>query len=833
MNRRFAIFDQAALGPNLDIRQSGEVLGIIGTGLNTNRTARGNIAVTGGVRTFEQIVWGEDDMEAVVGVVTADASLSLPVGSAGGVGYDLASGDIRVDGSTVATVDPVAKGSVVGVRLDLELNSVTFRVDSIDAYVVDISGSEWGGAEWYIGTSLGSDAGGDDSLQAFLSTGQREFVFPDPVNPLGWYTTPVQISPVWLGSHDYITKPTDDPPNQVIDGCVPLRQSALQIARKLAFWMHSDGEERPSMTAISAASMPILDDTHAYDNLISGDVRDVPVWLLEMDDTDDFADATTIGRFLLDKVTVSNDIAKQITLKDNSVRLDNPLQRLLFPPSVDSTAANRPYRITLGVGFSIDPLLYDAANRGYNLHDRPILGMGFVRDMGQKLDSTIPDYTLTPDARGIHLENNPAGKITVDMSSVGGDQLTPPTNLLPSTLAGWDETSEVTQTGGEYRMADAVAGNAWTVQAYLKINAILGSMKTYRYRFTINDMSRYFGGTGQITRLQFIRQIGSGGVPLLQLPVSIEWPAGAVAPITYTGTFQNFSAGTNDFIVAMVGTQSGSDFIDLADDLELFEVDTTPVDSANLVPMKLGPFMRDILGRAGFQESDYDATTADAVDAITMYDGIGWHASEQVPVRQPFNDVLPSYGCCLAQGRDGVFRVYRMVAPENETSVGTIEWADLLSDLRIELDEARGLTNQFGLQRNETVLDPTDFVDNFDPVTGIDLLTRAKLSRRYREIVATGGSFSNAYPFAYSAPALGTRFVRVADAQTELDRIRAIFAVERKFYTAEISMDAEYELGEIYTLVYPYYGLQAGKKLMVYAIVEDRINNKCTLTLWG
>ena len=302
------------------------------------------------------------------------------------------------------------------------------------------------------------------------------------------------------------------------------------------------------------------------------------------------------------------------------------------------------------------------------------------------------------------------------------------------------------------------------------------------------------------------------------------------APGTYTGTFTNFSAGTNDFYIAMIGTQSGADFVDMSDVIELFEVDTSPVDSANLVPIKLAPFIAEIMRRAGIADSEWDRASAEAIDE---YEGIGWATAEQVPVSKPLDDVLPSYGACFAQGNDGLFRVYRMVDPATITPAGIITRDDFFGDLRTDLDEAPGLTNQFGLQRNETVLDASDFVDDFDPDTGIDLAQRARLSRRYREIVATAAPFADSYANAYNGGALGTRFVRIADAQAELERMCAIYTAERRFWTAEVPLDAPYEIGQVWTLVYPYYGLAEGKNMMVVRLAIDYINRKATLTLWG
>lgn len=839
MNLRYAIFEQATLGPNLDYRQSGEVIGVTAQNLNLNRMGRGNIAVSGDVHYFEAVVYataqpGEQDvMEAVVGIVTDDASNALPVGGdAFGIGYDLAVGQIKSNGVTLASVDEAVLGDVIGVRLDLEARDATFFLNGIQQAVIDVSG--WVGVEWRIGASLGSQAYGD--LELFINTGQRMFEVVDPLAPLGWYEAPVQIDTIYLGTHDHITFPEDEPANQRIEGCVPLGNSKFTITRSVSWW--TDGSE--SVTRPAVASLEIIDATGQFDELISGDVRDLAVPVYQMDSDGLLLDAETIATLIIDRVDAVDDMSKRLVLKDGAAKLDNPLQRRLFLPSVDRSAANRPVPISLGSPLGIAPTfvgeferdfgLGPVTVRRYQIHDAPLLGYGYFRDKGDILEgSGTPDpvYYASPDGQGVDLLVNPAGKLTIDVSSVGGDVPVPPSSLVPTALLDWDASSSVTVSAGVYTFHDSYTADEVRAEAWLRMDSVLQPMTTYSYTLEITEMTGFFGGTGQRTRVQFLRDIGAPNFPQLQLK-------SFSAPGYYAGSFLNNSAGVTDFIVAMVGTQSSQDEAKLKVAMTLYEVSTIPVTSDNLVPITLREFLREIMiVRGGFSESEVDLDAAAAIDVASGALGIGWHTTEQVTVRQALEDVLPSFGVCLAQNRNGVFVPIRIVAPEDQTPQGVIERGDLFSDLGIALYEPRGLTNQFGLQRNETVLDPTDFVDDFDPVDGVDLPTRVKLSQQYREVVSTGSSFASAYSFAYANEPLGTRYFRIADAQRELDRIRAIFVTQRRLHSAAVPLDAPYDLGQFWELRYPRYGLDAGKVLMVVGIVEDRINNRATLTLWG
>src|SRR5690606_28296334 len=112
-------------------------------------------------------------------------------------------------------------------------------------------------------------------------------------------------------------------------------------------------------------------------------------------------------------------------------------------------------------------------------------------------------------------------------------------------------------------------------------------------------------------------------------------------------------------------------------------------------------------------------------------------------------------------------------------------------------------TTRFACQRNELVLDPTDFVDDYGS-TGVSLSVRRRLSRQYRQVVATGGSLAAAYAHARGADPHPTRLIRVADAQAECNRIRVIYSTLRWFFMADVPLEdaGTYEIGQYWNLEY-------------------------------
>lgn len=115
MAETFGRFAAVPIGPLLAARDSGLALATTGAA-NINRAARSDVVRDSGTAGVEFAVWGDDDMAAVVGAVNASASLSAVLGGAGSIGWNLAVGSLRINGTTVKTgLAAAAKGDMVGV----------------------------------------------------------------------------------------------------------------------------------------------------------------------------------------------------------------------------------------------------------------------------------------------------------------------------------------------------------------------------------------------------------------------------------------------------------------------------------------------------------------------------------------------------------------------------------------------------------------------------------------------------------------------------------------------------------------------------------------------
>lgn len=817
-NRQHSLFDPAALGPDLEISQGGEVIAPSADSLSNERTARGTQPQTVGTWSVEFLAWGLDDpLSAVVGIVTADASLSGYVGSDGyGIGYDLASGDVLIAGAAVATITPAAKGDIISIQADLADEQLLIYVNGVLVHIEPLPVG-MAGEPVYPAASMGSDIEADGRV--FMNAGQRAFEFPLGDSD-GWYSIPVTIDTVrFCDSANYYAKATDEIPHAMFHGCVA--QSSFPNVRSLNFWTWGEGRSRGA-----TAQFVINDPDGQYDYLLGANVRDLEVTVHEIPDLSSaFADALLVGTFVLERVDVINDGQKRITLQSRAAVLSQPSQTRLFLPNAPEEVANRPMPIRLGVVRSIEPILIEDGlgtsppEPVYQVADSPMQAFGLLRDKGDPLAIGV-DWNVLPGQQQIYLYENPEGKLTFDASSIGGESIT---NLVPTTVAGWDTVVNVTGTS-TYTFGNAAQTTNGTIVSRLTEGSVLTAGKSYGFILVVDDMSVGVSQTGVPVRVSIGEGVTSGpNGPTLDSPVF-----SATSPGTYTGSFVATATGPVTLALRGVVTIINSAVVSR---FEVFEAASTTQDT--LQPITLEGFAREMLQtRGGLPESQWSSEDTAEIDTVTSY-GLGFSAVDPISIADALQAALVGFGACYWQDATGRIRFTRIVDPADVTPVGTITQDVMLSDLAVTPDFAPGLTSQIAGQRNWTVLSDTDFVTDFDDVP---ISVRKILGRKFRAVRTTGSPFPSEYAHARGASSpLETLIDEPASLQREIDRVAALYQVVRFFYQIDIPIDAlpAYELGQIWTLQYPRYGLDAGKPCLLVGITEDRVNRTATLRLWG
>ncbi len=826
--RLHSAFDPSALGASLELSRSNTVLTYTGSA-DINRTVRVTDGQDSGVWSAEFLVWGDAPIANLVsiGVVKSTASLASYVGGdANGYGYRLAEGQIHNAGASIATVTAGAKGQMVTVLVDATAQTMLIELDGVPLTTVTLPDS----GPWHLAASMGGAVGYD--LFMMVNTGQRAFEYGRGVR-LGWFAARESLGMWRFADRPWLTAPTDDPPNARYRGLL-LDKSKLQLRGGLTFWpMRSGGDGVQS----SGGSLRVGNANRDLDILLTADVRDAQVRVLEIPEGGDYSNAVQLADLVLDSVSADGDASIDIRIGDVLDQLDAALQDRLVRPDADESSADKIWPLSLGACRSVTPPLIqanpaddpDAAAR-FALHDGPVLGLGYVRDGGYPFNYAalpIPDYWLDSLGR-LMLAREPAYALTVDLSSVGGDVPGGPTDLLGGD-GDFPSGTNWTVTNGSISSNKLTLTNTtpgiYNITAYAKHNSFtMTAGQSYRIEIEIDQL---LGGLPTYGQFPSVLLTGSAtGTTPFPTRSQAYWERAYVG--VYTAVV---SPHTNTpLFIALTGTQAGFDQARVKS-MRIFEVNTDPVDDESLVPITLEAFLREIIEvRAGWSPDSWSAADAAAIDAATGYAGIGFHASEPTTRRQALQEVLDSYCACLWRDDAGVIRVTRLVPPEDQAATRTIKPIHMLSDLRMRQDLAPGLTTQGQGRKNWHPLQAgevtTDTVD-------VPASLRARLKANYRINVSYAGQSPDRYVHARNVDPKGFLLDKRVDSQAEIDYVNGeLYDVPRDLFDAQVVHD-DYQRGEIVSLEYPAYGLDAGRNVMILDVDRDPIEKICTLTFWG
>ena len=112
---------------------------------------------------------------------------------------------------------------------------------------------------------------------------------------------------------------------------------------------------------------------------------------------------------------------------------------------------------------------------------------------------------------------------------------------------------------------------------------------------------------------------------------------------------------------------------------------------------------------------------------------------------------------------------------------------------------------------------------------------RQYLLADYQQVMASANPIDPMYIHARYADPAPSVFDNADNAQTEIDRIAAIYETPRWFYSVQVELAAipGMDIGQVWRLVYPLYGLSQGKNVMVIEFQPDLIHNTANIVLWG
>lgn len=403
MSETFGRFAAVPIGPALSARDSGLTLATTAAA-DINRTARSDIPQDDGTVGVEFAVWGDDALQAVVGVVNASASLATVLGSAGGIGWNLGAGTLRVGGATVASGLPlVLKGDMVGVQLVIGTPN-TVRLYRNGSLVH--TGSVALAGPLYFAASLGaSKAGG-----LLLAVNAGQWVASGPAAAAGWPLRRLSTAAPGIADADFLTAPGDTPANARYEG---LLAEGVTIMSALDFWVWGG-----SATQTTVADCLVHDADGLLDDLALSGGAGQPVSIRQGPAGGMLADTVAVGRFVIDRVEIAGDGDKRLALLDAHADLDDPITRAVFLPNIPGLAWSA-QPVVIGAVASVPALGANSDGSALFLADGPV-SVSAVMDRGDLMEPGT--FQLAPGGQQLLMQSPPVGPVVADVSSIGAGQ---------------------------------------------------------------------------------------------------------------------------------------------------------------------------------------------------------------------------------------------------------------------------------------------------------------------------------------------------------------------------------------------------------------------------
>ena len=853
MSRRYAIFDAAHLGPDLDVIRGGIVLTTEVPGLSISRTARLTVAAEDFESFAEFIVYGNAGTSIAnrisIGVVTSTASLTDYVGADDqGLGFRLGEGTIVSNGSTLASPGAGALGDVVGVRYTPDGTGggvVSWTINGAPSGAVAVPAS-MENQPLYLACSLGSDLVPGD-LEIQVNSGRDWYEYPVGGQALGWWDVEANAGTLRFSDYPFISARTDDLPYQRWEG--GMTADRIEDDRGVHFWIwgRDKGQARSS-----AAVLTVLDSEGRLNVALGGSYRDQRATLRLVET--DYGSGTDVGGYIVDSITAVDSLKRKITLKGPLAQFEVPMLKRQVRPDADQDAVGHYYPMLIGPAFSCPVRLLTKADRVYAIDALGALAVGKVRDNGVALDPTAPDYTIHAGGQRLELTNEPYGTVTVD-AAVTGVTYNPPGSLevldgdgnpfagtvgaVPNNwtvIEGSGPDPEV-ETGGGLRI------HSQPGRGRMQHNtAVLEAGKSYTWKITIVFMRWWTtGGQGHIG---FDRVTSGPSSPWADFVTdNWGWPPqpggvyhnGAVwkVPVTLSGTYtpvvtHPVTLWYEDYPLSAVTARIRDLTITEIPPVEDGTEDEIEAEIAALA-LPLAEMMRQgIEVRCGMSPDTWDVDSAEAVDAATGYTGQGYWSSEQVVLRDYLEQLLAPYMASIYEGADGKLHVARLVDPESSATTGPdISEADILNDPVPEWDEMPGLTCSMGCRKNEHVFSADELGD------ALPWAARPKLTNPYRYVRRYGGPLAPGLEHARAASVLDSRLVIPNEAQNAIDHVGQLAQIPRAFFTLRVPQPDRWEPGQVVRMYLPAWIKDGGGWRNVYVVrVQGGRQDVGQLTVW-
>lgn len=245
-----------------------------------------------------------------------------------------------------------------------------------------------------------------------------------------------------------------------------------------------------------------------------------------------------------------------------------------------------------------------------------------------------------------------------------------------------------------------------------------------------------------------------------------------------------------------------------------------------------------VVNQGGLGTADYsssDVTTLDTANSSV----IGVYVDGETTINTVLDEVCNSVGAWWGFDALGVFRIKRLVAPTG-SPVATFTDTEILDIERISKSNTRagGSSSTGGVPNFKVNL---SFAKNYsvqdtDLAGSVTDARRAVLKEEFATVNSTDTSVKTKHLLSPELN-VSTLLTVAANAQTESDRLLAMFKVRRDFLSLKVRVDTAtisvLDIGEVVTVETARFGYSAGKLFRIIGITTDLRLNKVELTLWG
>lgn len=243
-----------------------------------------------------------------------------------------------------------------------------------------------------------------------------------------------------------------------------------------------------------------------------------------------------------------------------------------------------------------------------------------------------------------------------------------------------------------------------------------------------------------------------------------------------------------------------------------------------------------VTNQGGLGSSDYSSSDVTALDSANN-SVVGVYVDGETTINTVLDEVCASVGAWWGFDNLGVFRIKQLTAPSG-SPVATFTDTEILDIERISRVNTGAGSGTGGTPNFKVNLSYSKnySVQDTDLAGSVTDARRAVLKEDYATVNSTDSTIKTKYLLS---PELNvtTLLTNSTNAQTESDRLLAMFKVRRDFLQVNIRVDTStisvLDIGEVVSVETSRFGYSSGKLFRIIGITTDLRLNKVELILWG